>query len=704
MLLVGLGVVVGLRGDSHAQAWLPEVLVRGDPVEPPILLPNGQPRDGIGLCAAYRSSPLGDPMPDVMWGTQPIQANLSSTWFLFPEKINEFMDRPTPPRAESRMSTLFDLSNYWTTPMLNAIGDYTNETNCADPRGCPFPAATDDMQSRPFASRFRGFLQIGPGDVGSQLHFGFFSDDSVAMMIWDVERRDGNRAVMRVHPVVSRAASIQGASWRLTNRVTFMKPGLYPVEIVAGRYYEAGVLEFAILRDNPSFSDIEQPAAPMMMGLKAQNFKLIPPTMFFQSTRFFRDEANPREFDYFPFKKSAPDKCQQCSRQYAGDPKQGRAAGCEPAYYCNEAALCAPCLVDNACGASCSPCEAPTPYCVPARSGDMECAECRDDNDCSRGKKCVAGKCTSKCLCCDDDKCVALNPKEPGVRTCVECVSDAQCDGRRCDTLNGRCVDKLPECATDDRCGTNCVDCKTVEGNRPYCLNGQVCVQCKSDFDCPDKRFCLSGSCVPCNVDRHCGPKCQSCGVQLALNSDGTKLEGQTQATPFCYSPDMTVENATCVRCFEDKQCGDGGKCNLEKHECENKCEMTCPGNQVCDGTRCVECYTNAQCPCGSCVDGSCTPKCRDSSDCGGNQCCNTQDGLCIVGRCGPGVARGGALCCSATGTAPPTADGLRFDVEGGEAPTVPGRSLALATVFSLLAYFAFRRSQRLRLGNRGVK
>jgi uncharacterized protein (TIGR03382 family) len=210
-----------------------------------------------------------------------------------------------------------------------------------------------------------------------------------------------------------------------------------------------------------------------------------------------------------------------------------------------------------------------------------------------------------------------------------------------CDTVNGRCVAALAECNTSDRCGPGCVRCPA---ERPLCLDGQVCVECRNDLECGEGKFCLSGECASCTTDRHCGPRCGACG----------------RSTPYCLS-DGTTAHSTCVGCRTDTDCG-GGRCNPNTHTCENTattCAVTCAANRVCQGTACVECFADAHCPCGGTCDpatNTCSSTCEDSGDCLGVQHCSASTHLCERGRRKPGTEpRGGSFCCDTTDLTPPS-------------------------------------------------
>jgi Cys-rich repeat protein len=392
-----------------------------------------------------------------------------------------------------------------------------------------------------------------------------------------------------------------------------------------------------------------------------------------------------------------PDACRQCPRNFAGSQNQPPNI-CDAGYYCNEAAVCAPCVGNQFCGKTCRPCMGATPYCVPSPTDpeDATCVQCRDTPDCPIGQFCISNVCTTPNLCCPETPHqVTPDPSRPTIKVCSQCAVDADCGaGRHCDKLNARCVDQIPDCNSDNKCGKDCVDCKAVSGNRPYCLNGQVCVQCRTDFDCGSGQYCLSGDCTPCLADRHCGPGCQSCGRTLSLGMDGASAVAKPSDKPFCYSPDSTVGSASCVRCVKDSDCGAGGQCDQGTHECTNKCSVTCPEGKLCDGSRCVDCYNAAQCPCGACdlSTGTCSAICNDNSDCMGNQCCTRDDNgdrKCRPGRCA-GTA-GGALCgCSIGTVGAGIADNNTLDENGVELSR--SRGGALAALALLLCGVALRR------------
>ncbi|MFO0656603.1 MAG: outer membrane exchange protein TraA family protein [Polyangia bacterium] len=677
LLLTLWGLTFGAAQSASAQK-LPPVTVTGDPVAPNPRDSKGNIAPGTGLCSAFRLVGAG---ADPTMIFKPRGAGFPNSGTTdFPDSVNAFMDGMTGgpmsgARVDITMLSPFDLTNFVDLPGLDSKGDFISTRNCPSymgkDNGCWFPGAPQDttILQNPFGSRFRGFINILPEWVNQGIHFGFYTDDAVAMYIYTKAKPpSGPDAKL----VISRGISGPYSKYRVTNLVYFKKAGLYPIEITYAQYLQNAVLEMVVLFDS-SFTDIDEVVNLGTSPLGTYRFALD----YTQPTQFFQTASGVLPFD------GQPNRCKQCPRSLANIPNQPSGT-CDPGMFCNEAAVCAPCIGDQFCGKSCKECLAPEPFCIRDPrdpGGDYQCAECRDDMDCTAGRKCLQGKCVNPCNCCPGQFCIPTDPSKPDVRNCSQCRTDTDCGAGKCDLLNGRCIDKIPDCNTDDRCGKSCVSCpdstkNDPQGVRPFCLNGEVCVQCRYDADCKVGTFCRSGDCVPCSDDRHCGPNCKTCGIDYVIASDGTISSKPPTDKPFCYTPDNRVDTATCVRCRNDKDCGEGGTCDATTHQCSNTCATPCPPNQVCSGGKCVECFTNAQCPCGICVDGTCTPNCESSSDCLGTQCCSKDTKTCISGRCKPGLtAHGGALCCSGT------------QVGSTDDPIAPGpnRGLWMGSLLTLL-------------------
>jgi outer membrane exchange protein TraA len=636
-------LLLGLAGQSLATQPLPPVVVTGDPVAP-------SPKDpGAGLCVASRVS--------LRPGTDFPQSSES-----FNGGINTFLETaPTTSNPNIRYTTVLrtplDLSNNNTKDGLQAsYGDFVDAMaawGCGR-GGCDLFRNDTDTS---FASRLRGYLNVTPELVGRVVHFGIYTDDAASLAIID---RNNNSYEVAIRP-----PELGVPTWRTTNSVTFRKSGLYPVEILYAEIKDHAALEVSIFIGD--FADFEQSANDSSVNLRSSGFTVLEPA------RFHQTESGRQSYP-------DPNQCAQCKRQYANTAGNN---GCDPGYYCNGAALCAPCDSSVFCGPSCSPCGASTPLCL-NRDGTFTCVQCSDDSQCPNGRcdlatnecrgckldaHCPKGQvcdpklnecveCASDAHCprgevCADNTCQSCSTQDscagtscnccpgglkcasptPGASpTCVECTRDTECsDGKRCDIANGRCVEKIAECNTSERCGSQCVKCPS---DRPFCLDGQVCVTCRSDLECGDGKFCLSGECASCTTDKRCGSRCEACPTEA----------------PFCLS-DGTPVGSSCVGCRQDADCGPGGTCDPTTRTCDTStCSVSCAEGTVCYGNSCVQCFADAHCPCGGTCDtalNTCTTSCDNSGDCLGVQHCSAATQQCERGRRKPGAEpQGGSFCC----------------------------------------------------------
>jgi outer membrane exchange protein TraA len=680
-----------------------DIDINDEPIAPSPLDDKGDIKNGQGICAAFRAEPQALSIFPFRNANYP---GVGKEEFL--NAANQFMDgmigsSMAGTRQDATLETAFDLSNFANIPGIGSSGDFINTRGCPQDSmlgyspGCLFPAAGASDVLKGFGTRFRGFINVRPEWVPQVLHFGFYTDDSVSVALWSkrVDPVDKKKFQLNQHLLISRASDGSTTKYRVTNGIKFPKPGLYPIEIVHATYRDAAVLEFAIFGQS-RFDDIDEPTNMTSMTLSAQGFSL----EFTQPANFFQTASGAESYP------GKPSECKQCPRSQVNTLATDK---CGRGYYCNEAALCSPCVGDQFCGNSCTECKAPEPFCVrdPRSSDpnrDYTCVQCRDDNDCSQGLKCVRGQCKNPCNCCPDSPfCVATETaiEYADVRNCSQCRTKADCgEGRDCDLLNARCVDgAVPENNKDDRCGPEGVNCPVLtkddpKGPRPFCFNAAVCTQCRFDYHCKAGTYCRNGDCVPCTHDRHCGPSCKSCGLAYEVAIDGDQVTSIKTDKPFCLTPSGDVQASTCVRCLTDAQCGEGGVCNPSTHECENKCQVTCEPGKLCDGGKCVECLTSSQCPCGQCQDGTCTTNCVDTTDCSSNQCCQKSTGQCVREKCGPGTAAGGALCCGVGGVAA-AADPLS---DPASTPRTRGPLLALLGAVVIL-YGLQRRRRAGRIG-----
>jgi len=425
------------RADFFPPQKLADVVVTGDPVAPsPSML-------GTGLCTAERKS--ADP-------------NFPQESSAFIATVNQLLDTRTEQERlaypDYVLDTPFDLSNNLNDGRTLSYGDFVNVVSGCSTGGiggCNFRIIPVGDSSTYFGSRFRGYLNVRPEMVGRPLHFGIYADQAVTFIIYDRNNV--------TYPIIKRPTSVAAVTWRTTNSVTFRKAGLYPVEILYAQIIEHAALELSIL--DKTFSDFERAANdPPVINLKddsSAGFTLVSPEMFFQT-----ETGRPS----FP----NPDQCLQCNRANANNPGNGGAieqggCGINSGYYCNGAALCAPCDTSRVCGPSCSPCGQSTPNCVNV-NGTYACVECTDDTQCG-GRKC-----------------------DLTTNTCKGCLEDRACGaGQVCDKLNYTCV----ECNRDEDCPPDEVCAPEIK----------QCRECNQNSDCERGKSCQEHQCVTCSANEY---------------------------------------------------------------------------------------------------------------------------------------------------------------------------------------------------------
>ncbi len=587
-----------------------------------------------------------------------------------------------------------------------------------------FPEVTGIDLSRNFAMRFRGFLNIKKEMLNVPIYFGIYADDGAALIISDKGREHvvisvtsnrcesctvgepcqsvtpptpsssgGNPLVCGTDPTLNKAfcefcnKAKTGQRWRVTNSVTFLKEGMYPIEILYVGFGGNNALEVATRMGDPPVppgfqlqtyqnwgypSDgvtdptqtypLYQMIYPGSTSLKDQGFTLLDPKWIFQSTTGRDIGCNSGQCTRFPVNPEFT-------------------VGCKKEEFCNEAGICEPCGEKNHCGRGCTPCSGSTPECDIV-GAEFQCVACRRNSDCRVGQtcdlkdhqchctedsQCAKGQTCQGTVCktCSEDKSCAGNScsccrsgmkcavtDRADAPSCVECTSILDCDASKnetCDMVNHRCVSVVPRNNANTKCGANGDPCPT---DHPFCVDGRVCVECRSDMDCGETQYCLSGECSPCTSERRCGATCRGC----------------TPDKPFCDGR-RGPQVASCVGCFKDEHCGQGGRCNLTTGTCDNTCTINCPTGTLCDGNRCIQCRSNAHCGCSQYCDtatGQCEGRpgvgssngggssgggggaaCQSSEDCQGDECCSPAN-QCDLGHCKTTVtAQGGALCCN---------------------------------------------------------
>jgi Cys-rich repeat protein len=274
---------------------------------------------------------------------------------------------------------------------------------------------------------------------------------------------------------------------------------------------------------------------------------------------------------------------------------------------------------------------ASTPQTPRCQGFSGQCVQCLTAIDCPSGQVCGPfATCVADTdpACASDAECrgtPATPLCSPFTRTCVECLSVADCGaGEIC--ADNVCADDPTTCATSAEC----------QAPTPACVDG-LCRPCAQDTDCTGGLVCktVNNTCVTCVSDANC-PGGQRCN---------------------------TIKN-TCVTCVEDADCP-ATACDTVTNQCvECVSDANCPGERCKTATKtCVQCLASSDCPSATpncdTVTNTCKA-CSKDADCPSNRCRNQTCVACVVkGDCGQGFDCKDFTCvpitpeCSPTKTCP---------------------------------------------------
>lgn len=284
---------------------------------------------------------------------------------------------------------------------------------------------------------------------------------------------------------------------------------------------------------------------------------------------------------------------------------------------------------------------------------------------------------------------------------------DNNCDGQVDEGFTGLgspCADGIGACrvkgsmvCTRDGTGTQCSvqatqpkaetcngkddDCDGLKDNGvdDSCSNGEICVRaacrilrCGNSNHCPDKRFCLAGTCMPlpsCSQDSDCKQSyscvnrwCVAPACSTSADCPKSHLCLRNRCVLACKADSDCPFASTCRhgRCFQ--RCSSRNDC-FRTHVCKEKlCQPLCTppcssgllcvkvacGEQGCQTTckedSCYElgCAKGMRCSGGQCVADPCFGvTCSDGEFCRGGSCIASCSGVschqtevCVDGRC----------------------------------------------------------------------
>jgi len=226
-------------------------------------------------------------------------------------------------------------------------------------------------------------------------------------------------------------------------------------------------------------------------------------------------------------------------------------------------------------------------------SGGLPNSQCSDEETCTAGASCYAPGSPPPIICGAPGWCGGCNcPTEP---------TYPSGDGQTCEDLTDCPTpsDTVPRAASIcDPATSQCTECLTGEdcGAMPYCAlgaasNGRMCFQCSVDGDCGGD-----------------SPVCYK--YTSGFGTDEYGYCRQCRVTADCPTGVCTIDGACVPGCENDGPCGPNRLCNLQTERCE---PQPCLGDSDCSPqSTCEEactaksCTSDAGCPGGYCVDGSC--------------------------------------------------------------------------------------------------
>ena len=241
-----------------------------------------------------------------------------------------------------------------------------------------------------------------------------------------------------------------------------------------------------------------------------------------------------------------------------------------------------------------------------------------------------AEACGSVCKCDAHQVCMGPNGSSgAGVdASCVECLTDGDCYNgtdttkafnkfaqKVCDTNTHKCVECLADgdCASGKLLSTMLDYTKYAGRDLKYCdTNNHYCYECLSNHDstgatvghCPNENFPV------CRFDDDNVGHCERCPDGYTYNKSAQKCECDTGVT---YDGQCGVCFDTAAGKESDLGCNDSSK-----PVCTDDAGSNFAGGSGFEGTQCVQCTNDDQCPNGTCFNNQCV-RCRDNQSGDGN-------------------------------------------------------------------------------------
>ncbi|MCO4762831.1 MAG: lamin tail domain-containing protein [Myxococcales bacterium] len=268
---------------------------------------------------------------------------------------------------------------------------------------------------------------------------------------------------------------------------------------------------------------------------------------------------------------------------------------------------------------------------------------CTDDNACTTGDGCLAGKCTGTKVVCDDKNACTTDSCHPTLGCQTKANTQPCDDGNPCTAADvcagglcgGKAVNAKIYCDDGNPCTTDACDPKATGGAKKGCVSAPNKLPCDDGNGCTAGDVCSAGICksgtntCQCAVDADCKAKEDGDLCNGTLFCDKSKLPYKCAVNPKTL---ITCSKAGNTACKSAKCAPKTGKCGLvpanEGQPC-NADGSVCTVGDLCLGGACkpgktLACDDNNPCTKDVCdaKSGCGATKLGDKTPCGAGKWC----------------------------------------------------------------------------------